>query len=1193
MPPPDAAAPQDPIAATEPSEALITTTVTPQQIDFLLHATPSDILDAESLLGPWLFLRHALRQVKGPDATKRFRWENKGPLPLAFNSLCDAASALAAGPPFASPGGHQSPVMAHLVSNLVRLSSAMGLPISKATFAAKVKDWKNGGTRYTSGNNSSATSPSSRKRALLHFLAAESQGLSSTSSASTLPPPSRTPTLRAPSPKPLLDISAPPLTPPPHAIPTFSAPSPKPPLDIIPTREPAPSAITRPPSSPQSRIYPSSNEREHVRSCLPAKRLAFQLPNHADVIQWDRISGRLAAACASLPNDLDGARAMDNMHLALIRELCSLGLSQPAKAESCIPIRQPLPKENAVMEQIVSRASRKGRASRRQLWAAARIQGRLQQTTEDIAKARLTRKHHQMATANPKKLADEIWGRAMGSDPPDCSATECQSFFAEIFREAPSVDTFPSWLPEKRPPLPLKPLVVTAAMVAKAIRKKGTKRSAPGLDGITYALLLHLPWLPATLATIFNRIIAQQSCPEVWRYGITVLLHKGGDRSLANYRPITLTPTISKIFHTIVAAWLEQALVSTSTIPTTVQKGFLMGVSGAIEHNLSLDSALLDAKRSRKSLSMVLVDLKNAFGSVSHQRIIWALQTFGAPEWVQHYVANLYAGVHTQMHCKTWSTEFLQVHRGVLQGDTLSPLLFLLVMQVALQALQSSCPGYGYTAADNQLHFLKCFADDLTIITRKPPLLQLAIQKLEQILEWLGLQIKPSKCRTFGLSKGHYHKLNINVYNQTILNVEDAPSKFLGMQLSLEQTPREKAHIASKALLEIIQPLDDFPLPPRDKVQIYKNFAIPKMRWILLVQDVLPTALSRITSQTDQYLKKWWHLPRSTSRDALRLVTGIPSVSDIAQQSQCTKYAIAQASNDPGVSTVLARRKATGYRPLRRLLRTLGGSIPPNRKQATTKVREEQLAALKRAVAPLLVQGAWSRLDTTLRTDTQWRSIMWSLPTSDQQFASKAALDVLPTRANLLRWRVGCDSACLLCGVKETLHHVLNHCNHLLQAGAYTWRHNSILHHIAPHISAKYPAASVLVDLPGSTYRLPFHCDTAWRPDIVVLHPDCSIDFVELTCPFEPNISSAHSRKATKYAPLMDAAKQEGLVPRLQCIEMGSRGLPSPGWLKWSAAFPKGRQFTKRCSVLALQASHVIWLHRATTWPNPPLLATL
>ena len=371
-------------------------------------------------------------------------------------------------------------------------------------------------------------------------------------------------------------------------------------------------------------------------------------------------------------------------------------------------------------------------------------------------------------------------------------------------------------------------------MVSKAIRKKGSKHISPGLDGITYQLLAKLHWIPQALANIFNKIIDQQTSPEFWRYGVTILLHKGGSKDLSNFRPITLTATISKLFHTIVAAWLEHAITDSGLIKTTIQKGFLMGISGAIEHDLVLDEVLSDAKSSKRQLHMLLVDLKNAFGSVPHTKIQWALRRFGVPTWVQQYVNNFYGSVHTKLHCKVWTTDYVQVTRGVLQGDTLSPLLFLLVMQVALDGLESTCPNYGYTtAAGEQRHFLKCFADDLTIITKSPKQLQLAVDKLQQIVEWLGMEIKPSKCRSFAMTKGHYRKISVVIGNQTILNVEDAPSKFLGMQLSLTQTFQEKAEIAKKSLENIIQPLNAFPLPNRDKVQLYKCFALPKMRWVL------------------------------------------------------------------------------------------------------------------------------------------------------------------------------------------------------------------------------------------------------------------------------------------------------------------------------------------------------------------------
>ena len=541
------------------------------------------------------------------------------------------------------------------------------------------------------------------------------------------------------------------------------------------------------------------------------------------------------------------------------------------------------------------------------------------------------------------------------------------------------------------------------------------------------------------------------------------------------------------------------------------------------------------------------------------------------------------------MHCKNWDTEFLQVRRGVLQGDTLSPLLFLLIMQIALQALSSTCPNYGYrTSPDNQEHFLKCFADDLTVITKNPKQLQLAISKLEEIVEWLGMEFKPSKCRSFGLSKGKYRKIDIVINQQTILNVEDSASKFLGMELSLNQSTKEKTEIAHKALLEIIRPLDQLPLPNRDKVQLYRNFALPKMRWVLLVQDVLPTALQQLTTECEQYLKKWWHLPRSTSRDALRLVTGIPSISDIADQAQCTKYSIASNSKDPNVLNVVIKRKMNNHKTVKKLLQTLGTAALENKKEAIATVKASQLKQLKTTVAKLLVQGQWMQLGKTLQEDKNWRSLMWSLPTAVQQFASKAAIDVLPTRANLLRWKVACDSSCPSCGVKETLHHVLNNCQHLLNNGAYKWRHDSILIQLASALQKRHPNSKVMVDLPGNTYLLPFHSDTNWRPDIVVSHGDHSIELVELTVPFEANASAAHSRKTTKYTPLLAKAKQEGLLPTLSCIEMGSRGMPSTTWASWVSKERLPKQLTKICAAIAMSASHVVWLHKGTHWPSPP-----
>ncbi len=303
------------------------------------------------------------------------------------------------------------------------------------------------------------------------------------------------------------------------------------------------------------------------------------------------------------------------------------------------------------------------------------------------------------------------------------------------------------------------------------------------------------------------------------------------------------------------------------------------------------------------------------------------------------------------------------------------------------------------------------------------------------------------------------------------------------------------------------------------------------------------------------------------------------------------KTHIAQFSTDRNAAAAVKTRRARNHKPTRILRDIFGESLPPSRAQAAKTLQAHQHLQLQKTVSKLVVQGAWSQLERTLETDRKWKSLVWSLPATVTQFASKAALDVLPTRANLCRWKVACDSACRKCHVKETLHHVLNHCDALLNAGLYKWRHDSVLQHIAESIPT-HRWKQVSIDLPGHAYAIPFPTDSAWRPDIVLLDNANHVHIVELTIPFERNIHTAHDRKSTKYAALVTNAKDAGFIPSLHCVEMGSRGIPGRSWIDWATSpkFNFSQTFTNQCAEIAIRASHVIWTQKDGSWTNPPLL---
>jgi hypothetical protein len=69
-----------------------------------------------------------------------------------------------------------------------------------------------------------------------------------------------------------------------------------------------------------------------------------------------------------------------------------------------------------------------------------------------------------------------------------------------------------------------------------------------------------------------------------------------------------------------------------------------------------------------------------------------------------------------------------------------------------------------------------------------------------------------------------------------------------------------------------------------------------------------------------------------------------------------------------------------------------------------------------------------------------WTLYMWNLSRGVLKFALNGSIDTLPTFTNLKRWGKCASVNYHLCGntVKETLFHVLVHCNHTMDQGGMT-----------------------------------------------------------------------------------------------------------------------------------------------------------
>ena len=118
-----------------------------------------------------------------------------------------------------------------------------------------------------------------------------------------------------------------------------------------------------------------------------------------------------------------------------------------------------------------------------------------------------------------------------------------------------------------------------------------------------------------------------------------------------------------------------------------------------------------------------------------------------------------------------------------------------------------------------------------------------------------------------------------------------------------------------------------------------------------------------------------------------------------------------------------------------------------------------------------------------------------------------------------------------------------------LEQGRYTFRHNNIIRYIVKFlVDNSNGAIEVFSDIKGYTINdgtIPSAIiPTQEKPDIyVVKSVKRHMTIIELTVPFETNISKARQRKLDRYAALVADINKTKYNVDLICLEVGSRGL--------------------------------------------------
>ena len=119
----------------------------------------------------------------------------------------------------------------------------------------------------------------------------------------------------------------------------------------------------------------------------------------------------------------------------------------------------------------------------------------------------------------------------------------------------------------------------------RLILKNKKATSAPGPDGLMYGIFRKLPATHRFLATLFSKLLVTGDPPSSWSKSEVTLIHKAGDTDKPeNFRMISLTSCVGKLFHQILSDQIANYFLRNKFIDPETQKAFLKGINGCMEH---------------------------------------------------------------------------------------------------------------------------------------------------------------------------------------------------------------------------------------------------------------------------------------------------------------------------------------------------------------------------------------------------------------------------------------------------------------------------------------------------------------------------------------------------------------------------------------------------------------------------------
>ena len=374
----------------------------------------------------------------------------------------------------------------------------------------------------------------------------------------------------------------------------------------------------------------------------------------------------------------------------------------------------------------------------------------------------------------------------------------------------------------------------------------------PGADGIPIEFYRKFWTLLQERYLAYINAAYEAGFPSPRNVGYIKLIYKdkGTPCDLTNYRPIALLNCDIKILTKTLANRLKLVL------PTIIHKSQTCIPGRHIDTTVHTIRDLIQmAENEQMDAAFIFLDQEKAFDRVNHQLLYKVMKKYNIGDTFVKWIQQIYANATSQVIVNGFLTDSIDLHCGVRQGCPISPLLYVLMIELLAAQLRANPNIVGFTVEGEKIVSLH-YADDATITITQNRCFKEVIKDLQLYQDATGAKVNFLKTKGLWVG-GWQHRVteqdpplgikwtNANVENLGVFFGRDDPAK----------------HTFDKILPKITKSINfwkTFHLSKLAKARVLEIFVASKLLYAAKFYPMPKSFWTQLQKQFTQYIN-WPH----------------------------------------------------------------------------------------------------------------------------------------------------------------------------------------------------------------------------------------------------------------------------------------------------------------------------------------------